>query len=56
MKELKYSVHVYEDHAIIKGGHPPEVLDLLITVSKQEGFNYVMAPDDGTQGFKLVRK
>jgi hypothetical protein len=56
MKEPKYSICVYEDHAIIRGWLPSDVLILLLRLCKKEGFTLITRPDDGIPGFKLVKK
>ena len=56
IKTPKYSIEVYEDHAITRGCISSEMLVLLIRLCKKEGFIYITAPDDGTRGFKLVKK
>ena len=55
MKEPRYSIEVYEDHAIIRGWLTTEILTLLIGLCKKEGFTHMTNVGDGTQGFKLVR-
>lgn len=52
MSEQKYSISVYEDHAIIKGWMTSDVLTLLVRLCKKEGFTH-MTPFEG--GFKLVK-
>lgn len=52
--DLKYSIHVYQDHAEIKGWLPSHVLILLIKLSKKEGFDIMTYAENG--GFKLIRK
>lgn len=53
-KNLKYSIEVYEDHAIILGWLAPEVLVLLTRLCKKEGFTHITSNQDG-KGFKLVK-
>lgn len=55
MREPKYSLEVYEDHAIIRGNLTSQMLVLLIKLCKEEGFTHITHADDGKQGFKLVR-
>ncbi len=50
---VKYSISVYEDHAIITGCLSPDVLDLLIKLCSDEGFTHLVFNEGG---FKLVRK
>jgi hypothetical protein len=54
MKEPKYSIHVYEDHAIIRGWLTSDMLMLLIRLCKKEGFTHLTSNADGN-GFKLVK-
>lgn len=56
MKEgnLKYSLEVYEDHALIKGWLDSNMLTLLVKVCKKHGFTHLAQNGDG--GFKLVKK
>lgn len=56
MEIAKYVIEVYEDHAIIRGGLTSEVLAALITISKQEGYTYLVVNCDGSGGFKLVKR
>ena len=55
MTEPKYSIEVYEDHAIITGWLTSDILKFMIRLCKEEGFTHLV-PNDGKQGFKLVRK
>ena len=55
MTEPKYSIQVYEDHAIIRGWISSDILTLLMKLSKKEGFDYITSNPDG-MGFKMVRK
>lgn len=48
----KYSLEVFEDHAIIKGWITSEMLNVLIKLCRKEGFKF-LAPYEG--GFKLVK-
>lgn len=52
---MKYSITVYEDHAIITGWLTSDVLILLIKLCKKEGFTHLTHNPHG-EGFKLVRK
>ncbi len=54
-KKTNYSISVYDDHAIIKGGLSSDVLKLLISLCKKEGFTHIMSNVEG-DGFKLIRK
>jgi hypothetical protein len=56
MKEPVYSIHVYEDYAIIRGGLTSDILTMLIKLCKKEGFTHITSANDGKEGFKLVRK
>jgi|GEM_PF-4772451 hypothetical protein len=51
--QVKYSILVYEDHAVISGLLSCEVLDVLIKLCEHEGFTH-LTPNE--EGFKLVRK
>jgi len=55
MKNPKYSLEVYEDHAIIRGWLSSDTLILLTKLCKKEGFTHLTICDDGTQGFKLIK-
>lgn len=55
-KEPNYSIEVYEDHAIICGWIPTDVLKLMIKLCKKEGFTHMTPNDDGKSGFKMLRK
>lgn len=55
-EEPKYSIHVYEDHAVIRGWLSSDILVLLVRLCRKEGFTHITHMDDGTRGFKLVRK
>lgn len=55
MKEIKYSITVYEDHAIIQGRLDTDILFALIQLMRQEGFTHLTHTDD-IEGFKLVKK
>ncbi len=55
-EEPKYSIEVYEDHAIIRGWVTSDILTQLIRLFKKEGFKHITSTEDGTPGFKLVRK
>ena len=56
MRIPKYSIEVYEDHAIIKGWLSSDVLCLLVNLCKEEGFTHLTQIDDGSRGFKLVKR
>lgn len=56
MATLKYSIEVYEDHAIIRGWMKTDIFSLLLRFSRKEGFTHITALDDGSEGFKLVKK
>lgn len=52
----KFSIEVFEDHAMIKGWIESKTLVLLLKLCKWYGFTHLIPTDDGQQGFKLVRK
>lgn len=52
---MKYSITVYEDHAIIRGWLSSDMLILLVKLCRKEGFTHLTNNPDG-EGFKLVRK
>lgn len=52
---MKYSIEVYEDHAIVNGFLPSDVLKFLTILLKKEGLNYV-THNGNKSGFKFVRK
>ena len=54
MSELKFSIEVYEDHAIIYGMLTADILTLLIRLCKKYGYTH-LAPNGDNQGFKLVK-
>jgi hypothetical protein len=54
-KPPKYSLEVFEDHAVIKGIIPTPIMLLLIRICNEEGFNKVTSPDDGSKGFKFIK-
>jgi hypothetical protein len=51
---MKYSIEVYEDHAIIRGPLSADVLLLLTRLCKKEGFTHMTGY--GENAFKLFRK
>lgn len=53
VSEPNYSIHVFEDHAIIQGFLTSDVLTILIRLCRQEGFTHLVPFDDG---FKLVKQ
>ncbi len=55
-EESKYSIEVFEEHAIIRGSLPTDVLMLFIDLCRKEGFTYLTHMDDGELGFKLVKE
>lgn len=50
---MKYSIEVYEDHALIKGWLTMSMLKVLMRLCKEEGFTYLTQCE---QGFKLIKK
>lgn len=50
--ELKFSLKVYEDYAIIRGKLTAETLTLLINLCNEYEFKYI-TPHNG--GFKLIK-
>ncbi len=54
MNKLKYSIHVYEDHAIINGCLSSDILILLVRLCKKHGFTHLTSGESGI-GFKLIR-
>lgn len=56
MEIAKYVIEVYEDHAVIRGWLSCEVLVALTAISKKEGFTHLVRNDDGSGGFKLVKR
>ena len=55
MEIPKYTIKVYEDHAIITGWLTSDILILLTRLGKKEGFTH-LTHNGNEQGFKLVRK
>lgn len=55
MKEQKYSITVFEDHAIIKGPIDVRLLSYLMKLMTYEGLTVMTSNEDG-DGFKLIRK
>lgn len=51
---MKYSIAVYDDHAIITGPLSPETLMILMRLCKNEGFTHMTSNPEGP-GFKLIR-
>lgn len=54
MNDLKYSIEVYEDHAIINGWIDADVLKLLLVLCEKEGFKGIVS-NEGKKGLKLVK-
>jgi hypothetical protein len=54
-EKFKYSIHVYEDFAIIRGKLKSDVFQIAIRLCEKEGFTYIVPNYDG-KGFKLIRK
>lgn len=52
---MKYSIEVYEDYAVIKGGLSSETLKALLCICEDEGFKYLV-PNYHDVGFKLVKE
>ena len=52
-KEACYSIHVFEDHAIIQGCVSGDALIMLIRLCEKEGFTYLVPFECG---FKLVKR
>jgi hypothetical protein len=55
-EQFKYSIKVYEDYAVINGWLTYDVLILLVSLFKKEGFTHLTSNDGITGGFKMVRK
>ena len=51
----KYSIEVYEDHALIRGKLLASVFTLLVSLCRDEGFTHIISLDKGGLGFKLVK-
>lgn len=51
-KVPKYSLEVYDDHAIIKGWLTSDMLTVLIKLCRKEGFKRLVS---GNGGFKLIK-
>ena len=57
MTTFKFSIDVYDDYAIIRGGLTCDILLLIIRISKKEGFTHMISfEDNGHVGFKLVKQ
>lgn len=56
MNTPKFSLEVFEDHAMIRGWLDVKTLDVLFKLCKWYGFTHLTQTDDGQQGFKLVKK
>lgn len=54
-KYFRYSIDVYEDHALIEGCLTSESLALVIKLCQEEGFDYLTSGDEHVK-FKLIRK
>ena len=54
--ELKFSLQIYEDYALITGWLSSDMLKLLIRVCEKHGFTHMTNNSDARGGFKLVRK
>ncbi len=52
-KTPRYSLEVYDDHAIIKGWLTSDMLTVLIKLCKKEGFKGLVHNEG--EGFKLVK-
>lgn len=55
MSKLKYSIEVYDDHAIIQGLLSSDILTLLTRLCRKEGFTH-LTKNNEKPGFKLVKK
>jgi hypothetical protein len=53
--EVKYSIEVFEDYAIVHGFLTSQALKILIHLCKIEGFTHLTTNNNG-YGFKLIRK
>ena len=51
-KDPKFSLEVYDDHAIIRGWLTSDILVLLTRLCKKYGFKYLASCDGG---FKLTK-
>jgi hypothetical protein len=56
MNEPKYSIQVFEDHALITGFLSADILKLIISLCQKEGFTHLSFSDVGQQGFKLIKE
>lgn len=55
MHQLKYSIEVYENYALIYGKITIDLLEFLIQLFKKEGFDYLTS-NDANSAFKFVKK